>query len=73
MTKTTKRSAAAFGKQIELYVKALMIKEGIEVFTPEVDNNGIDIVVKTSLGDYREVQVKAKTKGALFAGISHYP
>lgn len=73
MAKTIKRSKAAFGKQIELYVKTLLLKEGADVYTPEVDDKAIDILVKTPTNHFNEIQVKAVTKGALFAAISHKP
>ena len=60
-----------FGKRIEHYVVNLMLKEGLEVFLPVTDDNGIDAVVKKPDGKYAEIQIKAKTKDALFAAIKH--
>lgn len=65
------RSKFSFGKRIESYVKALMLKEGLDVYTPEVDDDAVDIVVKAPSGQYMEVQVKAASKGAFFAAITH--
>lgn len=67
------RNKFAFGKRIEAYVKGMMLRQGLDIYTPEVDNDAVDIVVKSPQGYYVEVQVKAVSKGAQFAGISHQP
>ena len=54
-------------------MKGLMLKQGLDVYTPEVDDDGVDMVVKSPQGHYVEVQVKAVSDGALFAGIKHQP
>jgi len=59
------------GKQTEYYVVSLMLKEGLEVFLPAADDNGIDAVVKKPDGKYAEIQIKAKAKDAFFAAIKH--
>lgn len=79
MTKETKsfRHSAAFGKRIEYYVIGLMLKEGLDVFLPMVDDDAIDAVIKKPDGSFVEVQIKARSKhvlfgdGALFAAIPH--
>lgn len=71
------RHSAAFGKRIEYYVIGLMLKEGLDVFLPMVDDDAIDAVIKKPNGTFVEVQIKARSKhvlfgdGALFAGITH--
>lgn len=71
------RHLAAFGKRIEYYVIGLMLKEGLDVFIPMVDDMGIDAVVRRPDGSFVEVQIKARSKhvlfgdGALFAAIPH--
>ena len=71
------RHSAAFGKRIEYYVIGLMLKEGLDVFLPMVDDNAIDAVIKKPDGSFVEVQIKARSKhvifgdAALFAGIPH--
>lgn len=67
------RNKFAFGKRIEAYVEGMMLKQGLDIYTPEVDNDAVDIVVKSPQGYYVEVQVKAVSKGTQFAGISHQP
>lgn len=71
------RHSAAFGKRIEYYVIGLMLKEGLDVYLPMVDDDAIDAVIKKPDGSFVEVQIKARSKhvlfgyGALFAAITH--
>ncbi|MFA9190571.1 hypothetical protein AAGV28_04240 [Flavobacterium sp. FZUC8N2.13] len=71
------RHSAAFGKRIEYYVIGLMLKEGLDVYLPMVDDDAIDAVIKKPDGTFVEVQIKARSKhvifgdGALFAAIPH--
>ena len=68
---------AGFGKRMEYWVAGLMIKEGLDVYMPLVDDKGIDIVVRREDGTFVEVQVKARSKdvimsnAALFSAIRH--
>lgn len=79
MTKVAKsfRHSAAFGKRIEYYVIGLMLKEGLDVYLPMVDDDAIDAVIKKPDGSFVEVQIKARSNdnkfgaAALFAGIPH--
>jgi len=71
------RHNAGFGKRIEYSIIAQMLKEGMDVYVPLVDDNGIDAVVRREDGSFVEVQIKARSKDvnpgdeALFAGIRH--
>lgn len=71
------RNSAAFGKRIEFYVVGLMLKEGLDVYLPLVDDDAIDAVVKRTDGRFVEVQIKARSKAAafgdaaLFAAMTH--
>jgi hypothetical protein len=71
------RHAAAFGKRIEYYVIGLMLKDGLDVYLPMVDDDAIDAVVKKPDGSFVEVQIKARSKhvsfggAALFSAITH--
>lgn len=77
--KTTKsfRHSAAFGKRIEYYVIGLMLKEGLDVYLPMVDDDAIDAVVKKPDGSFVEVQIKARSNevkfgsAGLFSAIPH--
>ena len=54
-----------------------MIKEGIDVYMPLVDDKGIDIIIRRKDGTFIEVQIKARSKdvipgdAALFSAIRH--
>lgn len=71
------RHNAAFGKRIEYWVIGQMLKEGLDVYVPMVDDDAIDAVVKRPDGKFVEVQIKARSKrvlfgdAALFAAIRH--
>ena len=71
------RHSAAFGKRIEFYVIGLMLKQGLDVYLPLVDDDAIDAVVKKPDGSFVEVQIKARSKevkfgdAGLFAGLKH--
>lgn len=71
------RHSAGFGKRIEYWVVGLMLKQGLDVYLPLVDDDAIDAVIKKPDGGFVEVQIKARSKtvkmgdGALFAAITH--
>lgn len=71
------RHSAAFGKRIEYYVIGLMLKQGLDVFLPMVDDDAIDAVIKKPDGNFVEIQIKARSEkvlfgdAALFAGLKH--
>ena len=71
------RHSAAFGKRIEYYVIGLMLKEGLDIFLPMVDDDAIDAVIKKPDGSFVEIQIKARSQyvvfgdAALFAAIPH--
>ena len=60
------RHLAAFGKRIEYFVIGLMLKEGLDVFLPMVDDDAIDAVIKKPDGTFVEIQIKARSKHVLF-------
>lgn len=68
---------ASFGKRIEHFLIGQMLKEGLDVYLPVVDDKGIDAVVRRPDGSFVEVQIKARSKSvkdgdaALFAAIEH--
>jgi hypothetical protein len=73
------RHSAGFGKRIEYWVVGLMLKQGLDVYLPLVDDDAIDAVIKRPDGSFIEVQIKARSStvklgdGCLFAGIAHDP
>src|SRR5271155_2905372 len=75
----TFRSSAGFGKRIEYWIIGLMLKEGMDVYVPLVDDHAVDAIVRRSDGSIALVQVKARSRtvvegdAALFAAILHDP
>lgn len=71
------RHSAGFGKRIEYWIIGKMLKAGIDVYVPLVDDNAIDAVIRRSDGSFTTVQIKARSKdvidgdAALFAAIPH--
>ena len=57
MTKGQFRHAAGFGKRIEYSIIAEMLKEGMDVYVPLVDDNGID-AVSIGVGSHDDVSIK---------------
>ena len=54
-----------------------MLREGLDVYVPLVDDHAVDAIVKLASGSIAEVQIKARSRGvvpgdgALFAAIPH--
>jgi hypothetical protein len=55
------RNSAAFGKRIEHWVIGRMLKEGLDVYLPLVDDDAIDAVVKRPDGTFVAIQIKARS------------
>lgn len=73
----TFRHAAGFGKRIEYWVIGRMLKEGMDVYVPLVDDHAVDAIVRRRDGSIALVQIKARSRevvkgnAALFAAIDH--
>ena len=71
------RSSAAFGKRIEYWIIGRMLKEGIDVYVPLVDDHAVDAIIKRGDGSTALIQIKARSRdviagdAALFAAIPH--
>jgi len=71
------RHSAGFGKRIEYWIIGRMLKDGLDVYVPLVDDDAIDAVVRRPDGTFTTVQIKARsrdvveTNAALFAAIPH--
>ena len=71
------RDTSSFGKRIEYSIIGEMLKEGLDVYTPMVDDMGIDAIIRRSNGAFLEIQIKARAKditfghAGLFAAIRH--
>ena len=73
----TFRHSAGFGKRIEYWIIGRMLKEGMDVYVPLVDDHAVDAIVRRSDGSIALVQIKARSSNvafgdaALFAAITH--
>jgi hypothetical protein len=71
------RHSAGFGKRIEFWIIGNMLKEGLDVYLPLVDDDAIDAVVRRANGTFTTVQIKARSRdcvpgdAGLFAAIPH--
>ncbi len=71
------RHSAGFGKRMEYKIIGDMLMEGLDVYTPLVDDHGVDCIIKRKNGTFIEIQIKARSNevaegdSALFAGITH--
>jgi len=71
------RHTASFGKRIEYWIIGQMLKEGLDVYTPMIDDDAVDAVVRRSDGSFVAVQIKARSEevkygsAALFAALTH--
>jgi hypothetical protein len=71
------RHSAGFGKRIEYWIIGEMLKEGLDVFVPLVDDDAIDAVVRREDGTFITIQIKARSKdvidgdAAQFTAIPH--
>jgi hypothetical protein len=76
MTRTFRHSAG-FGKRIEYWIIGQMLKQGLDVYVPLVDDDAVDAVIRRRDGSYITVQIKARSRdvvdrdAALFAAIPH--
>lgn len=71
------RHSAGFGRRMEYWIIGQMLKEGLDVYVPLVDDFGIDAVIRKADNSFIEVQIKARSRtviqgdAALFAAIVH--
>jgi len=71
------RHAAGFGKRIEYWIVGRMLKEGMDVYMPLVDDQAVDAIVRRTDGSVALVQIKARSRevapgnAGLFAAIPH--
>jgi len=71
------RSSAGFGKRIEYWIVGRMLKEGLDVYLPLVDDDAVDALIRRPNGSVALVQIKARSQevvprdAALFAAINH--
>lgn len=74
---TKYRHSAGFGRRMEYWLIGQMLREGLDVYVPLVDDIGVDAVMRKADNSFIEVQIKARshevklTSAALFAAIDH--
>ena len=56
------RNTASFGKRQEYIAIAELLQRGYDVYTPLVDDQGIDCVIRRGDQDYVDLQIKARSK-----------
>lgn len=77
MPRKSFRTLAAFGKRIEYWMVGRMLKDGLDVYLPLVDDDAVDALVRRPNGTTALVQIKARSRdvipgdAALFAAIVH--
>lgn len=71
------RNSAAFGKRMEYWIIGRMLKEGLDIYVPLVDDHAVDAILKRHDGSTALIQIKARSNAviqgdaALFAAIPH--
>ena len=71
------RTLAGFGKRIEYWIVGQMLKEGLDVYLPLVDDDAVDALIRRTDGSVALVQIKARSRdvipgdAALFSAIDH--
>lgn len=60
--KWSELSSMQLGQYAEYYTKMEFASYGYDVYTSEVDDHGVDFVVKNKTGEFLEVQVKSLLK-----------
>lgn len=64
-------ASMCLGKATESLVTARLLKSLREVYTPVVDDHGVDVIVPGLSGNsYQEIQIKSIATGGLFAAIN---
>ncbi|UNT56859.1 DUF4365 domain-containing protein [Lysinibacillus capsici] len=58
-TDWTKLNSLQIGKYAEYFAKMEFASYGLEVYTTEVDDRGIDFIIKNKNGHFCEIQVKS--------------
>lgn len=58
----SKLNSLQLGRYAEYYAMMEFSSYGLDVYTSEVDDHGVDFIVKDKRGRFCEIQVKSKTK-----------
>src|SRR6185312_10560962 len=70
----TRLNSQRLGRYAEYFVKMQLTLAGFDVYTPEVDDRGLDFVVRAGGGRYLEFQVKSLRgrSGYVFMRKEHF-
>lgn len=72
-TDWSRLNSLQLGRYAEYFAKMEFASYGLEVYTSEVDDHGVDFIVKDKKGHFCEIQVKSKTeKGYVFMQKSKF-
>ncbi len=69
----------SLSKRIEFWIISQMLKQGIDVYVPLIDDQATDAIIRLLDGSFIEIQINAKSQyvaegdGAFFSAISHEP
>lgn len=58
------RDSSSFGKRMEYNIIGELLSEGLDVYTPLVDDHGVDAIIKKGNGTFIELQIKARSNEA---------
>jgi hypothetical protein len=73
----TFRHSAGFGRRMEYWLIGRMLRDGLDVYVPLMDDFSVDAVVRKQDNQFIEVQINARSSevllgdAALFAAIDH--
>ena len=67
------RNLSAFGKRIEYWIVGKMLKEGLDVYLPLVDDDAVDAVIKRPDGRFIEIQIKARAESGYWYILGFSP
>ena len=67
-------SRLSLGRYAEYHVKMALTLAGLDVYTPEIDDRGLDFIVRAGPGRFYEFQVKSARRGSsyIFMRKSHF-
>ncbi len=69
----SKLNSLQLGRYAEYFAKMEFASYGLEVYTCEVDDHGVDFIVKDKKGRFHEIQVKSlRNKGYVFMAKSKF-
>ncbi len=57
---------------MEYWIISLMLKEGLEVYIPFIDNDSIDLIIKKTNGAFIEIQIKANSKAVAIGNAADF-